>query len=542
MSSLILVERDFDNPFRRPIGGDAKAYYAYLPATFIYQDFSYSFTDEMETKYYPKDGSGKKDFKMKQPNGTFVNKTFPGAAIFYLPFFLFAVLFSWIFGFPVDGYSLLFQWSVPIAHIFYLTLALIFLNKSMRNFSFGKWARNVTLFVGVFATNVYFYTVYDNTVAHIFGFFGASLLIWFLSEYRAKKQFKFIAWTIPLIALLLITRPTNALMGLFFLVLLNKKELLSIVKISIWKQDRNWLFFLFGGLILFIPLLLWKLQSGNWIVYSYGEEGFDFLHPHFWEYLFSFQQGWWLWTPIMLPIFLMASIYFFQQNRWKGIFLFSGILFIAYIFSSWWIWTFGTSFGQRPMIDFYPVLLIGFAGFIHEFRLKYLLVLCVPFIVLNTVQSYQLINGIIQGGAMTKSKYVESFFKLRRDPATVKIEPSWKLIESCEKKLNIQKVNKQNPFSEVCQIQTHKKGDFYVVTATILGKNDETDCQIVFSGEKGTNYQAHYLREEIYEDKRTFSFKYEILDSIITPISCYIWNDEKNPVKVHNLKLEKYTK
>lgn len=534
-------QRKIDNEYSRPIGGDGKAYYAYLPAIFIYQDFSYSFVDEMEKKYYPKDGLHRKHFEMEQPNGTVVNKTFPGVSIFYLPFFCLATFFSWIFGFPVDGYSLLFQWSIPIAHLFYLTLALIFLNKAMRNFSFGKRARNIALFTGVFATNVYFYTVYDNTVAHIFGFFGASVLIWLLSEYRFSGKFKFIAWTIPLMALLLITRPTNAMMGLFFLVLLNGEQLLSTLKFSNWKQNNNWLFFLFAGLILFVPPLLWKLQSGNWIVYSYGEEGFDFLNPHFWEYLFSFQQGWWLWTPIMLSIFLMSSFYFFRQNRWQGVLLFIGILLIAYVFSSWWIWTFGTSFGQRPMIDFYPILLVGFAGFIQQFELRYSLLIIIPFAILNMFQSFQLVNGIIHGGAMTKEKYLESFFKSRRDPATVTVDYSWKLIDSCEKELNSVEINEQNPFSEVCQIESHNEGEFYVVTATISGKHEQTNCQVVFSGEESSNYQTQYLREEIYSDKRTFSFKYEVDSSIKTPISCYIWNNESEPVKVYDLKMEKYT-
>jgi hypothetical protein len=111
---------EFDSEYNRPIRGDAKGYYAFLPAIFIYQDLSYDFVDEMEMKYYPKDGSFEKAFRMNQPNGTVVNKCFPGTSIFYLPFFLLALLFSWMIGLPVDGYSILFQWSIAFAHFFYL--------------------------------------------------------------------------------------------------------------------------------------------------------------------------------------------------------------------------------------------------------------------------------------------------------------------------------------------------------------------------------------------------------------------------------------
>lgn len=534
-------QRDLDNRFWRPIGGDATSYYAYLPAIFIYQDFSYSFIDKVGEKYYSDKEELKNKIKMKQPNGTVVNKTFPGVAIFYLPFFCLSVLFSWIFGFPLDGYSLLFQWSVPIAHLFYLTLSLVFLNKAMKNLSFGKWSRNIALATVVFATNVYFYVVYDNSVAHIFGFCGASILIWLLTKYRKDENFKWILWSIPLLAMLLITRPTNAMMVLFFGVLLNKNQWKQLFNYRNWWNRKNIVPLLLTALIFFIPPLLWKLQSGNWIVYSYGKEGFNFLSPHWWEFLFSFQQGWWLWTPIMLPVFLMASAYFFLQNRLQGVLFFVGIGVITYVFSSWWSWTFGTSFGQRPMIDFYPILVVGMAGFIQYYRLKFSLLLIIPFVLINGLQSYQMVKGIMSGGRTTRKMYTENFWKTRRDPAKVNIQSNWQLNEECQKTLNGVEISNNNPFSEGCQITSHRKNSFYVVTATLSGENEVTNCQLVFSGDEGVGYQAHYLKDEVYPEKRTFSFKYEITDSIKSPISCYIWNDNKHPVQVFDLKIENYT-
>ena len=46
------IQKDFSNPYERPIAGDAQAYYAYLPATFIYGDYSYEFIPEINEKYY----------------------------------------------------------------------------------------------------------------------------------------------------------------------------------------------------------------------------------------------------------------------------------------------------------------------------------------------------------------------------------------------------------------------------------------------------------------------------------------------------------
>jgi len=61
--TCMFASREFDSRYGRSINGDGKAYYAYLPALFIYQDPSYAFVDSMELKYYPEDRSQFKDFR-----------------------------------------------------------------------------------------------------------------------------------------------------------------------------------------------------------------------------------------------------------------------------------------------------------------------------------------------------------------------------------------------------------------------------------------------------------------------------------------------
>ena len=92
--------KSFSNPYERPITGDAQAYYAYLPAIFIYQDLDYEFIDEINDKYYPE--SHQKSFLKEAGEGK-VNKTFPGVAILYLPFFLLAHALAILFGMEADG-------------------------------------------------------------------------------------------------------------------------------------------------------------------------------------------------------------------------------------------------------------------------------------------------------------------------------------------------------------------------------------------------------------------------------------------------------
>ena len=119
-----LYTKDFSSPYEKPIVGDSKAYYAYLPAVFIYQDSQYGFIDDYEAKYYA--NNQRKDFLNITENGKKVNKTFPGAAILYLPFFLIAHGLALFFGAEADGYSLLYQYLFDWGYWGYLLLGAIF--------------------------------------------------------------------------------------------------------------------------------------------------------------------------------------------------------------------------------------------------------------------------------------------------------------------------------------------------------------------------------------------------------------------------------
>src|SRR5690554_5674352 len=204
LSAVLVSHREIDNRYARPIIGDAKGYYAYLPAIFIYSDLTFSFVDELEQEYYAEDGSLAKNFLIEQPNGTFVNKCFPGTALFYLPFFVLAIAASWIFAFPLDGYSLFFQWSIVAAHFFYFFLSLLILNRFLKRRKIGSGARIGALVLLTLGTNCYFYVVYDNSLAHIFGLCGFSFLLLLTQNLRDSRQIKYLGMISAVLSLLII--------------------------------------------------------------------------------------------------------------------------------------------------------------------------------------------------------------------------------------------------------------------------------------------------------------------------------------------------
>ena len=110
LTILLLVQSfsaDLNNPYRKPISGDAQAYYAYLPAYVAASSKSF----------------------LKDVNGEKVNKTFPGVSLLYLPFFAAAHAISLVFGLPADGYAYTYQLLYLIGFWFYFLAGLIFFRK-----------------------------------------------------------------------------------------------------------------------------------------------------------------------------------------------------------------------------------------------------------------------------------------------------------------------------------------------------------------------------------------------------------------------------
>jgi hypothetical protein len=415
---LSVIPDDYTNPFQKPISGDAHGYYAYLPAIFIYQDLSFSFIDEVYEKHYT--GKENKSFIVSQDDYR-VNKTFPGIALLYLPFFLLAHIFSFLFGMEADGYSILYQYAFVVAQFTYLFFGLSAVRKLLLAFSFKESHVDWSLVLVVLGTNLFFYSVMDHSVTHVYSFGLINLALWSLYLFKRDRKFMYGFAFLLLVSLLGIIRPTNiVVILLFFFFFPDFKLFISLVQTLF--QRNNWWKTLIGiGLIFFIPLLLWKIQTNHWLVYSYGEEGFDFRHPHMFEFLFSYVKGWWLYTPIAAVIILGASVVLFRQDRTRFWFLWLLLSVVIYVSSSWWCWYYGAGMSQRVMIDFYAILVflltLLFKHLEDKNVMRYVLViLCILALAINITQAYQIKRGVFTFGSATKEQYWDNFLQFNNPP------------------------------------------------------------------------------------------------------------------------------
>ena len=519
--------RDLNSRFNRSINGDAKGYYAYLPALFIYQDSEYNFLEAIELKYYPEDGSHYKAFKNKQKNGKYVNKCFPGLALFYLPFFLISMLFACILQFPIDGYSVPFQLGIGLAHVVYLFLGLYILSIFFLKLKYSRIKIWIVFTLFIFGSNIWYYTIYDHTVSHIFNFFLACVYIWTIQKWIESKDKKWIGVLTSILALFIISRPTNALMILFtpfIFSICNENNLVFFKENVKLKYLINYSPFL---LILIIPPLLWKWQSDLWFVYSYNNEGFNFLSPNWSNFLFSYKKGWFLWSPLVFVTFTSSLLVLFKKKYKIGLLILTPFIIITYVLSSWWCWTYGSGMGQRAMIDFYPFIIIAFLYIIKNYSLNInlILFLSIPFVALNLFQSYQIQKSIHTGGETSSTNYWNHFLDWKTIAPSFKIKENWRLIDRDVQK-GIQKTDNLNHFSKAIESDILNGIKKIVVDLEIGAKHGDLNINLVVSDTKGEYYKSFNFGDYIYEQPRKMSICFDVPSGKNKLYKTYIWNSD----------------
>ncbi|MBK6283368.1 MAG: hypothetical protein IPF54_12585 [Draconibacterium sp.] len=126
---------------------DVILYYAYLPATFIFNDLNFEFTTKL-----PVDFEGQIWLQTSPTEKPILRMTM-GMAILWIPFFLGAHAMAHLLGVSTLGYSWPYSFSIFLATLFYLFLGLFFLRKLLLRY-FSDITTAIVLIMVVMATNI----------------------------------------------------------------------------------------------------------------------------------------------------------------------------------------------------------------------------------------------------------------------------------------------------------------------------------------------------------------------------------------------------
>ncbi|MCO6500935.1 MAG: hypothetical protein J5I47_11270 [Vicingus serpentipes] len=407
----------------RVIAWDVMSYYSYLPATFIYGDVTLNQPNENFEKYHP-------TFWYHQiKEGKKVFKTSMGMAILYAPFFFVSHAYTVATSGIGNGFSPPYKFAICMSSLFYFCIGLIFLKKILENYFSNKVVALTLLFIGL-GTNLYYYVVIAVGYPHNYLFCLLAITIYLIHKWYTIPSYKTSAILGLLLGLMVLVRPTMIFVILFFS-LFQVYSLDSLKERLLFFQSHYLQIFTIAlsAIMIWIPqFIYWKIASGNYLFYSYTEEGFFFNDPQIFNALFSFRKGWLLYTPIM--VFALIGLVMLFKNKQKiALGITTTVVVYFYVASCWWDWWFGGSFGYRAMIDIFPLLAFGMACFIEQtlnYSLQYKIpILSFLFLLLgfNLFQTRQAHEGLIHHDSMTKAAYFKILFKLQSQITREEINP-----------------------------------------------------------------------------------------------------------------------
>jgi len=352
------------------ISWDISGYYWYLPAIFIYDDIKdQKFGQTIYEKYHP---SGAFDQALLHESGKYVIKYSSGWSLLNAPLFFISHLYAKIFHYDADGFSTPYQAGIVMSAFFYALLGLYYLRKLLLKY-YSEGITALTLLLLYVGTNLLEYTTVGAANVHNYLFALMAIMLYATLLFYERASYKYAIITGLCIGLAGLTRPPDIiafLLPLFWGIKLPIKDFITNRVLFIAKHLPK---YLLAGFITIaigsIQFIYWKYVTNDWIVYSYKDEGFHWLRPHTFNFLFSLQAGWLVYSPMV--IFGLMGLLLMGKNKAENsaLFIFYFLLYI-YIASAWHCWWYGGSIGQRTMVQTYPILALPFAYLLNTILLR----------------------------------------------------------------------------------------------------------------------------------------------------------------------------
>lgn len=396
-----------------PIASDAAGYYAFLPEWFIYEGNNFAFNDSIRLKY---PDTGFDDGLTRNKDGSLHDKYFTGTAQCLTPFFLIGHAHAQFVGVDADGYTWPYIFWLNVGMGFYAMIGLIALFLLLRRLKIDYFGCYIAVLSVALGTNFSYYVYIEFPYSHIFCFSIVNLCLLHALKWIQENKTKNLLFFGFLLGLCLMIRPTNALILclLPFFFPSNKAFIQRIIGLfKTWKQVLPVL------LLFMIPIIIqvWFFyrQMGEIRLNSYSsDEGFiNWNDPYFWETLFGFRKGIFIYGPVLLLLIPgLIGMFFKNRRMFAGVLIF--ILLSTYVLSSWWCWWYGGSLGYRPMVDFYGIWVIPIAYLGHYAKIwgrMLTLIAVVLFIWVYQTYEFQKKRNIIHYDYMSYGTWKKSFME-----------------------------------------------------------------------------------------------------------------------------------
>lgn len=548
-----MVWRTDATGYHTVVDGDGKDYYSYLMAIFIDKNLGH----QDITPWYV----------IQTPTGT-VNVHTAGVSLLLLPFFLIAYVWASWFGYDVNGLSAPFEKMISMGAFFYAMLGLYFIRKLLIKLNIKDAAIALILLLIFFGTHLLNYSLNEPSMSHVYSFSLISVFLYSSYQVFNSGERKYFLVSAFILGLIILVRPINGIiLGIIPFWSNSFKEFIERTKTIFFKQTKS---MIFSGIIfkltLFIQALIWLAQNGKMMQWTYKDNGLYLFSPNTLKMLFGFNSGFFIYTPLCL-VLMFGFVPLFKENSFKFFTLFLFLIFVFYLFSCHWAYTYFDGLSIRPMVDFMPVFAILGAKLISSVQGK-LKTIALPvlglFAVFNLLICYQYKAGILPPASMNYEKFKYIFLKTDKKYAGV--------LGGCNDLLPYSKhhpeksFSLENNFGDTFLDCTQKEYPFgheianlnftttkIYVKATLKRKeatvNSSSGAVLVFNIESPDkvcrNMQVYKLNDVPSEsccDWKTWDYNVTMDGKIQVgdKLQVYIWNRDKQAFLIDDFKVEVY--
>jgi hypothetical protein len=290
----------------------------------------------------------------KTPLGRTGNAHPIGPAILWAPFYLLADLVTRLRGLPADGWNPLYRDAVAVAGLLYGWLGLVLVYLTSR-----EWGRGPALLATLglaFGTFLYWYLVYDPTMAHATSFMACALFVWLWrrEDLSGERRGLLLGAALGLAAL---NRWSSVLIGLLPVVTTLPRLRASSERPFI---GREGLAAAAAFLLVFSPqMVVWKLLYGSWLTIPQGSR-FVTNVPAWDGVLFSPHHGLFSWSPL-LYLGLAGLVLLARRRPWHVLAAFVFLVALTRTNAGVADWWGGSAFGARRFDAALPLFGLGLA-------------------------------------------------------------------------------------------------------------------------------------------------------------------------------------
>jgi hypothetical protein len=277
-----------------PIRSDGFGYQAFLTAFFIDHNLTFK---TFAVRIFNGDVPTWTGITLYPETGNYLDKYPIGTALLQLPFFLLADRVTVLFGLNRSGLSLPYQIANVASAIFYFLLGVRLISSALRDQFDGTIVR-LTILLFVFGTSAFHYATYDGSFSHIYSFALVAGLVKLSLQYSAAPKIGIAALGGAIFGLITITRIPNGIVGLIAFGIWIHVVLATLPRVAPLRDGA--MFMLCAAIAVTPQLLYWQLVTGHPLIYSYGDEEYNWTDPQVMNFLFSIKKGLLFWSPALV--------------------------------------------------------------------------------------------------------------------------------------------------------------------------------------------------------------------------------------------------